>query len=89
MKTIYKYPLKITGRQTVSMPAGAVLLTVQSQDGHPCLWAEVEQSRPKEDAPIKMCGTGHPAPDGEYIGTVQIDGFVWHYFDARDAEARG
>lgn len=89
MRAIFKYPIHIADRQTVSMPAGAVPLTVQMQHGLPCLWAAVDTSQPEEQVPIGMCGTGHPMPEGKYIGTVQDEGFVWHYFDARDAEARG
>jgi len=89
MRTIHKYQIHIADHQTVSMPTGATLLTVQMQHGQPCLWAEVDTSRPEEYVPISMCGTGHPIPAGRYIGTVQLDGFVWHYFDARGAKARG
>jgi len=84
MRRIFKYPLDIVGIQLVSMPVGAELLTVQMQQGVPCLWALVEDSAPKEDRVIYFRGTGHEAPDfkkDEHIATFQERAFVWHVFD--------
>lgn len=83
MKTIYKYTLTISEQQCIMMPIGAELLTVQEQHGTPCLWANVDDSLLYDTVPINMTGTGWPHKGGRYIGTVQINGFVWHYFDAR------
>lgn len=38
MKTIYKYKLYVTDRQTVSMPIGSKILNIQTQKGEPCIW---------------------------------------------------
>jgi hypothetical protein len=48
LKTIHKYPLHIADRQTVAMPRGARILTVQMQHEVPCLWAQF-------DADLKAC----------------------------------
>lgn len=53
MKTIWKYPLQVLDRQTLFMPPGAEILSLQTQFGNPCLWARVAIVPPrkrKEDA---------------------------------------
>jgi hypothetical protein len=84
-RTIWKYPLQI-GRNTIQMPAGARVLTVQSQAGTPCLWALVFPHQEQEARVFDLYGTGHPMPAncGEYVGTVQDYGgqLIWHIFDS-------
>lgn len=83
MKTIHKFPLKIASEQTIETPVDANPLCVQVQNGVPCLWAEVETRNPKFNKPIRMVGTGHPVHLTEadiYLGTIQLDGFVWHVY---------
>lgn len=90
MITIYKYPLIVTDEQEISMPLGAEILTVQTQNGIPCLWAKVDTSRPVDVRGIQMYGTGHPMESGagegevgKYVGTFQLHGgsLVFHVFD--------
>lgn len=84
MKTIWKSPLEITDRQTIQMQPDAEILTVQVQNGVPCIWAHVDPEQPMAVREILTVGTGHPAPDEieGYIGTYQTYGgqFVWHVF---------
>lgn len=83
--TIHKYTLQITDRQQVTMPKGAVMLCVQVQSGRLCLWAQVDpDEKRQEHREIVIYGTGHPMPDcpGDYIGTGQVSGFVWHVYAA-------
>lgn len=86
MKTIYKYPLKIQDKQTVSIPMGAQILSVQVQDEVVCLWALVDPELPKKEFEFQMLGTGHDAShiNANYlhIGTVQLDdgNLVFHVF---------
>jgi hypothetical protein len=65
------------------MPTVARFLCVQMQGSSPHLWALVEPSSPKKPRRIVMYGTGWvvagDAAWWNYIGTVQADGFVWHY----------
>ena len=83
---IHKYPLSVEEVQRIRMPSGAKALSLQLQRGVPTLWCRVDTRAVKCDRLIKMCGTGWEDPfplyhpDEEYIGTVQINGFVWHYF---------
>ena len=39
MKTIFKYPINPYVNQQVWMPSDAQILTVQTQDEQPCIWA--------------------------------------------------
>ena len=79
---IWKYRLKVTGTQGVMMPDEATPLCVQVQNGEPTLWALVDPKNPNVCKGIRMSGTGETRvpSDWQYIGTVQIDGYVWHYF---------
>lgn len=85
MKTIYKYPL--TSRDcTVTLPAGAEILTVKLQNDIPTLWAIVDTEE-YLDFSRRICivGTGWELQDKmEYI-TTYIDGyFVWHVFEINE-----
>lgn len=85
MKIIYKYPIEITDKQTLPMPVGANILTVQVQNGNPFIWAMVDTEVPTEEVAIRVHGTGHPINESlnlEYIGTFQSNGkcFVFHVF---------
>jgi hypothetical protein len=84
MKTIYKYPILVVDEQTVIMPFGAEILTVQMQNGQPCLWALVDTSNPINQRHIQVRGTGHDCSDaGRYIGTFQMENgeLVFHVFE--------
>ncbi len=89
MRAIWKFPLKIVDEQTVSMPQGARLLCVQTQNGVPYLWAEVtvNSEARNELLTFHVYGTGHPMPEdpGTYIGTFQLPSLVFHvYQEPRD-----
>ncbi len=82
---IFKYPLRIDAQQELDLPVGARVLTVQLQDGKPCLWALVDEDAEVETITIEMIGTGHPVYDpGKYLGTVQMEQgkLVLHVFAA-------
>lgn len=85
MKKIYKYPLLIENKQAVSMPIGAEILTVQLQNGIPCIWALVDTSSPLSDVSVRVYLTGvevDQSPNLKYCGTFQMigGGFVFHVF---------
>lgn len=84
-KSIWKFPLKITDYQKVSMPIGARVLSAQIQNGILCIWAIVDESVEKEEFEFEIFGTGNPYIEKRnhfYIGTFQLmDGkFVGHLF---------
>lgn len=85
MITIYKYKIQVVDDQTISIPLGAKLLTVQVQNGIPCLWALVDTEQKHEDVFIEIVGTGNPVTgtdSREYISTFQLHGgrLVFHVF---------
>ncbi|MCC8153095.1 MAG: hypothetical protein LIP01_02085 [Tannerellaceae bacterium] len=86
MKKIFKYPIEVTDCQVLTLPAEAEILTVQVQDGTPCLWAMVDtQATEAEEIKIRIIGTGHNIPDADdlsYINTFQMSGgrLVFHVF---------
>ena len=84
--TIWKFQFEISGDLTISMPANARVLSIQIQNGVPCMWAIVNQSYPCEERNFKVFGTGHPmsaetALLAEHVGTFQDGQFVWHVFE--------
>lgn len=88
-KTIYKYPLEVTDVQNISLPVGAEILTIQTQNETPCLWALVDPNGiEKESKTIEIFGTGHPigydmGVSRKYISTFQLRGgqLVFHAFE--------
>ena len=90
MRTIYKYPIPIEGAFEIDLPKGAMILSFQSQNGVPCIWAMVETGFVEEERSFRLFGTGHPVeiiPNDRslhYIGTAQqsqIPPLVWHLFE--------
>lgn len=84
MLTVHKYPLEITDRQCISMPMGARVLKVDSQNGQPMIWALVDTERMMADHFVRIVGTGHPAEESvearNYLGTFFQGPLVWHVF---------
>ena len=84
---IFKYLLKMEGKQKIDLPENARILTVQTQNGIPCIWAIVdEESTKTKHHTIRTYGTGHPFDSHIhcfYVGTYQLNGgnLVFHVFD--------
>ena len=89
MLRIYKYPFEVQGELSIEMPKGASILTVQVQNGTPCIWAVVNDSQlVLEDRRFRLFSTGQHIDVNlthmRYIGTFQlVEGtFVGHLFEA-------
>jgi hypothetical protein len=88
MKTIWKYLLKEDNDQSIDLPIGAKILSVQFQNDSLYLWAIVDDEADTERRVVAIIGTGQKCwcADWEYLGTVQIelkvqcDYLVWHIF---------
>lgn len=88
-RTIWKFPLRIEDTQSVGIPEGGRILTVQMQGYCPCLWALVDPYAPVTRRSIRIFGTGHEINDAEsltYIGTFQmgdapLGSLVFHVFE--------
>jgi hypothetical protein len=87
MKTVWKFPLTITDKQTVEIPEHFTPLSVHVQEDEIFMWAEVFTTNPKVQATINMYGTGHELPEypGRFLGTVLTHGgkLVWHVYSER------
>ena len=83
MNRIYKYRIKIRDVQVLSLPKDARVLCFQLQDDIPCIWAVIDDRAPKEERTFYIFGTGHPMTQewGQYHGTIQQHGLVWHLFE--------
>jgi len=87
-KIIYKYPLSITDRQTISLPVHRQILKVSEQDEVLMLWAIVDtENEFEEEIIIEINGTGNELIQLEsnelrhHIDTVVTSyGMVWHVF---------
>ncbi len=81
---IYKYPLRICGYQEMEIPLKAAFLTLQIQNGIPCMWFAVNTAAPTFTLKIHTIGTGQEFPKifgwDKYAGTYQDGDFVWHVF---------
>lgn len=87
-KTIWKFPLNIDDFVTISMPKEAEILTVQTQNGSPYIWALVNPENEYQDRYFEVFGTGHDIPEEMgikklYINTFQLaDGkLIFHLFE--------
>lgn len=82
---IWKFQLAPVESQDILMPAGARILTVQTQRDVLCLWALVDPQARTKPRDIRIVGTGHQADMNtmQYLGTAQMVGgaLVWHVFE--------
>jgi len=84
MKTIWKYEInKVV--QELEIPFGAKFLHVGNQNGHICLWFEVESENKKETRRFEIAGTGKAQLDidKKYLGSMIFHNhaFVWHIYE--------
>lgn len=84
MKAIWKFTMH-GPRQTIEMPEGAQILSLQTQHNEPQIWALVDPGADKESRTFRAIPTGAEfSPAGlAYVGTFQInDGsLVFHIYE--------
>lgn len=88
---IFKYTLPYDREFTINMPFGARVLSVQTQNGAPMLWAMIDPEAEPEPRAFWQVGTGDPFDydkPGRYIGTYQLSSgtFVFHIFEQTPGE---
>lgn len=88
---IWKFEIK-TSKIIVKMPKGAEILTIQAQNGIPCIWALVNPEKEKELRHFDIYGTGQDIHfdmgfELKYINTFQLtEGLlVYHLFERVNA----
>lgn len=88
-KTIWKFELD-PYRTEIRMPIGSEILTIQTQNGKPCIWALVYPAEKGELRQFEIYGTGDiitcQNSEGKtlrYIDTFQLDNgkLVFHVFE--------
>lgn len=86
MKTIYKYELSIIDMQTILLPHGYEILSIQVKDGKPYVWALIDTTSYLVTVNFITIGTGNPIYDEsiDYISTYKLSGFVWHVFKSKN-----
>lgn len=86
-KAVWKWAMRITEYQKLSMPKGAEILSVQNQNDTIHLWALVDLPEPEsESRRFVIIGTGQEHVKSKFINlnflaTVQIGILVWHVFE--------
>jgi hypothetical protein len=69
----------------LDMPVGATILSVQVQNGEPCMWALIpDTSGDREMRVFRIYETGHSMIITEkllFLGTIQQPPYVWHLFE--------
>lgn len=89
-KTIWKYPLTMSSKQIVELPACSTILSVQLQENVLQLWALVEPNYKHylEKRHITIYATGEEMPDncGTYLTTFQVLSLVFHVFEEGETE---
>ena len=83
----FKFELETKDNQTIEISVNAEILTVQTQNETPCIWALVGPIETKEKRFIEVFGTGHDVQydmgvSRNYLGTYQLHGgsLVFHVF---------
>jgi hypothetical protein len=91
---IHKYVIEITGDNGLRIPSPYKFLSFQAQGKKLCAWFAVNPNPSSDcyaDIELRVIGTGHAInPGGSgynkvpiYLGTAQLDDFVWHLFQNR------
>ncbi len=79
---IYKYEIPIKDRFNLILPEQSKILSLQLQNGTPMLWATITDHY-TISYDFAVYGTGHKMDEKlyhKYIGTIQQQDFVWHFF---------
>lgn len=85
-KKIYKYPINTTDSQSVAMPIDYQILSIDTQNEVPCIWALIDNTLPLTLVKIRIYGTGHEINESDnlqYIGSYQLQRglLVFHVFE--------
>ncbi len=86
MNTVWKFKIPTADIFQISLPIGAVPLSVQVQLGEVVLWCFCNSENDTETRRFRLAGTGHPIKeDVNYIGTFQLasGNLVFHLFEIR------
>lgn len=77
---IFKYKLEIQDEQILNLPINWKCLDIQVQNDAIYMWAMIAEDVACRDYKISCVGTGQETFLTDYLGTVQLGSFVWHFF---------
>lgn len=81
---IYKYVLGTDGDLVSYKGKFRNILSIGMSNGNPCVWIENDEKEYEKKVSIVSLGTGWDVDDifegWKYLGTLTIDGYVWHYY---------
>ena len=77
---IFRFELPLQDEAIIQMPEEAKILSVEAWKGI-SIWAECFETHQLVPRVFRISGTGHPVPDGKFVGTVITPPFVWHVYD--------
>lgn len=84
MKKIHKYIVPVIDTATViKLKADYTILSIQNQGGNITLWVSESDSSELHNIEVSffVIGTGGSLIENtEYLGTVQVNQYVWHVF---------
>jgi hypothetical protein len=91
MEKIWKYSLNFKPDVSFPMPVAAEILSLQAQNGNPCLWVKFQAKNEERlvNRRFRTYGTGWTIEPIEgkrqvFIDTYQAGEFVWHVFEVVD-----
>lgn len=81
-KTIYKYPIDMSGKTfSVMLPSPFKFLRTSLQNNQPFMWLEVDKDAVKSESKFCLWGTGQDIPDSAaYLGTFDYGPLVLHLY---------
>jgi hypothetical protein len=78
---VWKYPVPLQDEFDLEIPGYCNAIAFQVQDGRPYVWVECKPEEPLSPYRFFLIGTGFRVPNARaYVGTIQLDGFVWHLY---------
>jgi hypothetical protein len=93
MRTVHRYSIRPYGEQTVTMPAGAVVVHVGVKPGYGLsLWAEVDTKQPEVTYAITVHQTGLEVAAGlAHLGTFALhdEDYIGHVYGPPELLKRG
>lgn len=84
--TIWKYVFEWKQINIFEIPGGGRVLSVGVQGTKIVMWVMVRPDQLTQTRRFEIIGTGNPIEvdngiEREFIGTAQVDEFVWHVFE--------
>lgn len=88
---IFKYEIPLKYCFSILMPVHSKVVSFEVQNNIPMIWALVNEFSTEVMRHFSIIATGEKinfdVEFNPYIGSIQLDGFVWHLFERAYTEA--